>query len=122
MPVAGKGVPPPGWLTMTDAVAHTGIPPMTLRRRVDAWINKNAAKIASGYAVKGVRVFGGRLVDEVDAERARLQHAVLLESAVTAEQWAGRVRAGDVPAGVTEAPWWAEAVQRLRDQPPSDVS
>ena len=92
---------------------------MTLRRRVDAWLAGDEARIRSGYAVRGARVWGGRLVDEVDAERVRLQHQVLLPKDLTASRWAQMVRAGDVPAGVTSAPWWAEAVQRLRAGPPS---
>lgn len=122
VPVSGKGVPPPGWLSMTDAVAHTGVPPMTLRRRVDAWLARDAARIQSGYAVVGARVFGGRLVDMVDAERVRLQRLVKLDSSVTAAAWTAMVRAGQLPAAVTSQPWLAEAVRRLRAGERPEVS
>lgn len=122
VPVSGKGVPPPGWLSMTDAVAHTGVPPMTLRRRVDAWLARDPARMESGYAVVGARVFGGRLVDMVDAERVRLQRLVQLDRSVTADAWAASVRGGQLPAGVTAEPWWAEAVQRLRAGDRPEVS
>ena len=106
---------------MTETVAHTGIPSNTLRRRVDAWLDDNEEKIESGYAIRGTHGHGGRLVNGVDAERARLQHLVLLDARVTAGQWARMVLAGDLPAQVTDARWWPEAVQWLRDQPAGPV-
>ncbi len=108
VPVGWKGVPPSGWLPLAEAVALTGVAGSTLRRRVDAWLTGDEKKIANGYAVKGARTWGGRLVGEVDAERVRLQHAVRLGMGVTVRQWEQAVESGVLPDGADVDPgWWA---------------
>lgn len=116
-PVKGtRVIPPPGWLTVPVAARHAGVSENTLRRRVDAWTERGDR---GPYAVKGARVWGGRLVDELDIERLRLQRLAVLDAQLNADQWATAVRTNNLPPGahgcLTSEPWWHEAVGRARD-------
>ena len=74
-------------LTVSEAVELTGLSDNTLRRRVDAWLSGDR----SPYALKGGRTGGDkgdRLVDPLDAERARLQRLGELPGTVTTDEYA----------------------------------
>lgn len=82
------------WLSVTEAAEHTGLSRRTVQRRVDAWLDGDR----SPYAIRGRRHFGRgttgvdptegeRQVDELDAERVRVQLDGELDPAVTADAY-----------------------------------
>jgi hypothetical protein len=81
-------------MTMSEAVAYTGLSRSTVQRRVDLWQTGDR----TAAALKGGRTHGThgeRRVDPVDAERARLQLAGELPGTVTPDEYLQMVRARD---------------------------
>jgi hypothetical protein len=79
-------------MTITDAITLTGLSKATLHRRVDAWGRGDR----SPYALKGGRTGGDRgtrMIDRLDAERARLQGRGDLPADMTTAGYAAHVQA-----------------------------
>jgi hypothetical protein len=74
-------------LGIADLAVYTGIPEMTLRRRVDAWSRGDRTP----YAIRGGRTGGdrgARRVGRVEAERVRRQRIGEIDASVNADEYA----------------------------------
>ena len=74
-------------LGIADLAIYTGIPEMTLRRRVDAWSRGDRTP----YAIRGGRTGGdrgARRVGRVEAERVRRQRIGEIDASITADEYA----------------------------------
>lgn len=60
-------------ITLARAKELTGLSISTIQRRIDAWLDEDEDKIASGYALKGGRAGRNRTVDRADALRLARQ-------------------------------------------------
>lgn len=60
-------------ITLAEAKKITGLSISTIQRRVDAWLDRDEDKIASGYALKGGRAGRNRTVDRADTLRLARQ-------------------------------------------------